>query len=99
MNARVTTDTRRALRRQDVRRLGRPARCRVRRWQVALQTDRVHIGFNQQMGIRSSVREVASTATFGLDRSVLVNEGTGCSHVAFSANHELPSRRRQRFFS
>jgi hypothetical protein len=66
---------------------------------VALQADYVHIGLNQQMGIRSSVREVASTATFGLNRSVLINEGTGCCRVAFSANHELPFRRRQRIFS
>jgi hypothetical protein len=99
MNACVTVDTRLAVSRLDVLRHGRQARCGVRRRQVTLQANCIHIGLNQQMGIRPSVREVASTATLGLDHSVLINEGTGCCRVAFSANHELPSGRPQRIFS
>ncbi len=99
MNVRVTTDTRRALRRQDVRRHVGHSCCGVRRWQVALQADRVHIRLNQQFGIRPPVRDVAGHATFSPNRSVLIDEGSGHQHVAFGAHNELPSSRRQRILA
>ena len=95
MNVRVTTNTRRALRRQDVRRHGRHARCRVQRRQVALLADRVHIRLNQQFGILSPVRKMAGDAAFSLNCSVLIEEGAGRWRVAFGAHQELPSSRRQ----
>ena len=99
MNARVTTDTWLALRRLDVLWHSSQGRCGVERRQVALQADCVHIGLNQQIVIRSSVREVAGTTTFSKDCRVLINEGTGCCGMAFGANHELPSSRRKRILA
>jgi len=93
VNARVTTDTRRALRRLNVLRHGRQARPGVHRREVALQAELVHIGLNQQLVIRSPVREMASAASFSRDCSVLMNEGSGLRRVAFGAHYELPSGR------
>lgn len=90
MNARMTVDARLTLRRLDVLRHRRESRRGVGRRKVAVQAYRVHIGLSEQLGIRSPVREVAGAATFGLNRSVLVNEGSGRRRVAFSAIHELP---------
>lgn len=99
MNARVASDTRRALRREDVCRHVRHTRCGVWRWQVTLQADCVYIRLNQQLGIRPPVREVAADATFSLNRSVLIDEGSGHQQVAFGAHDELPSSRRQRILA
>ena len=99
VDARVTADTRLALRRLNVSRFGALARCGVPRRQVTLMASYFRIGLNQHFRIRSSVREVASAATLGFDRSVLINEGSGRRRVAFGAHPELPFGRRQRILS
>ena len=91
VNAGVTACTRLALRRMAVRGHGRLAYRRVQRRRMALQADRVHIGLSQQFGIRSTVRDVTGSATFSLDRGVLMEEGSGRRSVAFCAYIELPS--------
>lgn len=96
VNAQVTADTQLSLRRLDVLRHGRQGRPGDRRRQVALQADLVHVGLNEQLVIRSPVREVASAATFGLDHSVLIKEGAGHSRMAFGASNELTGRRKPR---
>lgn len=99
VDARVTANARLTLRRLDVSRHGTLARCGVRRRQVAMLANCIHIGLNQHFGIRSSVREVASAATLGCDRSVLINEGSGRRRVAFGAHPKLPFGRGQRILS
>ena len=88
VNAGVTTCTRLARRRAAMRGL---ACSGVERRRMALQADRVHIGMSQQFGIRSPVREVTGSASFSLDRGVLINERSGHRGVAFCAYSELPS--------
>ena len=99
MNARVTTDTRLALGRLGVLGHRRQARPGVRRGQMALQADLVHIGMNQQLVVRSTVREVAETTACSFDRRVFIDEGAGRRRVAFGAHYELPSGRRLRILS
>jgi len=99
MNVRVAADTPRALRRLDVLRHGMQARPGVRRGQVALQADLIHIGLNQQLAIRSAVREVAEGATCSFDCRVHIDEGPGRRRVAFGAHHELPSGKGQYILS
>ena len=79
-----------ALCRLNMLRHERLARCEIRRRQVALQANRVHIGLNQQVGIRSPVRDVACSATFRADRGVPIDERAGRRGVAFGAYIELP---------
>jgi len=90
MNARVATQTRLALRRLCVLWYSRQASCGIRRGQVALQADLVHIGLNQQLVIRPPMREVAESATCSLDGRVDIDEGTGRRRVTFSTHDELP---------
>jgi hypothetical protein len=42
---------------------------------------------------------MAGSASFGLDRSVLIDKGSGGQRVAFGARHKLPCGRRQRILS
>ncbi len=99
VNVQVTTDTRLALRRLNVLRHGRQTCCGPLRRQVAMQTDRVHSDFSQHLGIGPPVRKVAGGAAFGLDRGVLVNEGTGRRRMAFGADRELARGRPKSFLS
>ena len=92
----MATDARLATRRLDVLRHGGEVRGGVRIREVAMKADRIHIGLNQQLRIRSAVREVAGAAAFRLDRSVLKDEGSSCCYIAFGVHHELPCRRAQR---
>ena len=98
MNTRVAADARRTLLRLGVLRHGRPAVCGVRRRQMALQTNLVHVGLNQQLVVRSTVREVAESATRGFDCRVFINKGDGCRRVAFGTHDELPGGSAQRVF-
>ena len=45
------------------------------------------------------MREVAADATFSLNRSVLIDEGSSRRQMAFGAHYELPSSRRQRILA
>ena len=90
VNAGVAACTRLARRRVAMRGNGRLARRRVQRRRMALQADGVHIGARQQFRICSTVRKVTRSATFRLDRGVLINERSGHSGVAFCAYIELP---------
>lgn len=99
VNTRMTADTRLALCRLNVLRHGMHACPWVRWWEVAQQADFVYICLNQQLVIGSPMGEVASAASFGRDRSVLINEGSGRRHVAFGAHYELPGGRGRRILS
>jgi hypothetical protein len=53
---------------------------------MALQANGVDVGAIQQAGIRSTVREMTSGATFGLYNVVLIRKWTGCFGVALRAD-------------
>ncbi len=66
---------------------------------MALQADGIHIGLNQQTGIRAAVCKVTGGAAFGFNWGVFKSEWPGGRSVAFGADLELPCGRRQRAFS
>lgn len=90
VNAGVAAYAGLAWRRVAVRGCGRLACRRVQRRQMALQAKRVHIGLNEQHGIHTTVRKVASRASFRFYHWMRMEKWSGRRRVAFGAFIELP---------
>lgn len=61
----------------------------IRPWDVALPTDCIYIGFEEQVRIRAAVAGVTCSAAFGLHGGMLVDERTGDVDVALRAGFGL----------